>query len=138
MNTIVHFIEANSFALLALLGRRSKGDLTLAASLAFVEDVLDDFSNQYGGVKLPEPSPMERTFWSTLYELEEATEASICIAANPRHSADVRPFLKMIDQNLIELEHALKHNHAQEKFFATRPGEWSFPLDEEDSFLMDN
>jgi len=136
MNALTQFIEINSSALLDLLVERSKGKLRLQDSFEFVDAVLDDFSSQFSGIKLPSPCPDERTFWCTLYELEEATEVSINLASNPDHSTSIRPYQNMVEENLTELENALKYNIVLDKFFATRPGEWDTSLDEMDLLEM--
>jgi len=63
------------------------------------------------------------------------------LAANPDQSASIRPYMKMVEENLNKLEQALKNNKVLEGFYATRPGEWDealdHDLDEEELLMMD-
>jgi hypothetical protein len=84
--------------------------------LEFVDEVLDAWSNFSQDRNLPETSAKERTFWFSLYQLEELVE-------NPLQG-QIDPYEKILMQNLAMAREALKQwKKLPEGLYATRPGE---------------
>jgi hypothetical protein len=123
MISLTQFIEDKSTQLLTLLKQRNSSGLKLTDSMSFVEDVLHEFYIEFSDKELPVPQPRERVFWSTVYQLEEATEVLMDLASRPEKNPGFCAYVKMIEVNLVKLEHALRYDHPQSEFFSTRPGE---------------
>lgn len=84
--------------------------------LQFVDEVLDAWANYSQNRQFAEPSDRERTFWFSLYQLEELVENPV--------GDKIDPYEGILLQNLAKAREALKQwKKLPEGLYATRPGE---------------
>lgn len=85
--------------------------------LEFVDEVLDAWSEFSRNRRLPAPGDRERTFWFTLYQLEELVQNPVV--------GRIDPYEAILMQNLAEAREALKQwRRLPNGLYATRPGEY--------------
>jgi hypothetical protein len=129
------FIKKNTTVLLQLLKDWQSATLDSQKSAATIDSILETYSREFIGHKLPAPDRKELAFWFTLYQLEEVVEVSIQLKENPLHSAIILPYQEMIEKHLAITSKTLRKNRAlPPEFDATRPGDYGDDLDDEDEW----
>ena len=82
----------------------------------YVQQVLDEWSRLFGGRALDVPCLRERTFWFSLYQLEDLVEKPA--------QGKLDPYEAILLQSLAEVREILRGwQELPEKYYATRPGE---------------
>lgn len=116
MDGIDDFLETHRLNMLAYLDGIAPKSPEEPGPLQFVEQVLNEWSQTFGGRTLEAPSSSERTFWFALYQLEELVE-------NPVQN-ELDPYEALLMQNLAQVRELLRdRRELPNDFFATRPGE---------------
>ena len=108
------FIDRHRLVLLRYLDGTAPESADEPDTLGYVESVLTAWQDNFGQSELADPSPEERTFWFTLYQLEELIEMS---------DSHIDPYEKLLMENLVEVRELLRHRRTlpQHRFMATRP-----------------
>ena len=129
------FIEKNTAVLLKLIKRWPPANLDVQKSATIVERILDTYSRDFIGQKLPAPERKELAFWFTLYQFEEVIEVAIELKENPFQSKMILPYQTLIEKNLAISSRALRKNRVLPPGFdASRPGDFGDDLDEENEW----
>jgi len=116
MDDINDFLKRYRQRLLRHLDTKEKLPLDEPGPLQFVDEVLDAWPKFSQNRQLAEPSAKERTFWFSLYQLEELVE-------NPVRD-QIDPYEGILMQNLAMAREALQQwKKLPEGLYATRPGE---------------
>jgi hypothetical protein len=117
MNAYDKFLTGHRTRLLDYLGRLDA--TTETEALSFVEHVLDVWHDRFDDSQLLPATQVERSFWYTLYLLEEYMEV--------RATAPREPMLAYMCQDLKAMRLVLKQGvDLPVGRFATRPdGDWS-------------
>lgn len=116
MDGIDEFLETHRLNLLAYLDGIAPKSPEEPKPLEFVEQVLNEWSQTFGGRTLSAPCSSERTFWFALYQLEE-------LAENPVQN-ELDPYEGVLMQNLAQVRELLRdRRELPNGFYATRPGE---------------
>ena len=125
MKTHERFIKKNTAVLLKLIKRWPPANLDVQKPAAVIERILETYSREFIGQKLPTPERKELAFWFTLYQFEEVIEVAIELKENPFQSQIILPYQALIEKNLVITSRALRKNRAlPPEFDATRPGEF--------------
>jgi len=108
------FIDRHRLVLLRYLDGAAPESADEPDTLGYVESVLTAWQEVFGKSELADPSPEERTFWFTLYQLEELIEIS---------DSHIDPYEKLLMENLVEVRELLRHRRPlpEHRFMATRP-----------------
>jgi hypothetical protein len=108
------FIDRHRLVLLRYLDGTAPGSAEQPDALGFIEKVLTTWQELFGETELAVPSPEERTFWFTLYLLEELLEPS---------DRQICPYEEILMKNLVEVRELLRHRQPlpEHLFMATRP-----------------
>ena len=129
------FIEKNTAVLLKLIKRWPPANLDVQKSAIIVERILDTYSREFIGHKLPAPERKELAFWFTLYQFEEVIEVAIELKENPFQSKIILPYQALIEKNLVITSRALRKNRAlPPEFDASRPGDFGDDLNDKDEW----
>ena len=121
MDDVKDFLEIFQPKLLRYLDGKIPSSPDESGPLEFVDEVLDAWSNFAKERKLANPSSHERTFWFSLYLLEELVE-------NPG-TGPIHPYERVLLQNLaISRELLREWGKLPDGLYATRPGEESVTL----------
>jgi hypothetical protein len=129
------FIKKSTAVLLKLIKRWPPANLDIHKSAAIIERIIDTYSREFIGQKLPAPERKELAFWFTLYQFEEVIEVAIELKENPFQSKIILPYQALIEKNLAIASRALRKNRAlPPEFNATRPGDFGDDLDDEDEW----
>jgi hypothetical protein len=116
MDDINDFLESFRPKLLRYLDGEIPGSPDESGPLEFVDEVLEAWSNFAKDRKLANPNPLERTFWFSLYQLEELVENPV--------TDRVDPYEGLLMQNLAVARELLrKWGELPDGLYATRPGE---------------
>jgi hypothetical protein len=116
MDDIYDFLKPYRQRLLRYLDANEKIPGDEPGPLEFVYEVLDAWSRFAQNRQLPEPSAQERTFWFSLYQLEELVEDPV--------RGQLDPYEGILMQNLAMAREALKQwKKLPQGLYATRPGE---------------
>ena len=116
MDDVNEFLKRYRQRLLRHLDATEKLPAGEPGPLQFVDEVLDAWSKFSQNRQLSEPSAKERTFWFSLYQLEELVE-------NPVRG-QIDPYEGILMQNLAMAREALKQwEKLPEGLYATRPRE---------------
>jgi len=116
MDDINDFLKQYRQRLLRHLDANEKMPPNEPGALQFVDEVLDAWSRFSRNRQLAEPGDKERTFWFSLYQLEDLVE-------NPVRG-QVDPYEGILMQNLAMAREALRQwKKLPEGLYATRPGE---------------
>jgi hypothetical protein len=116
MDDINDFLKVFQPKLLRYLDGKMPSSPDESGPLEFVEEVLDAWSNFAKGRKLANPNPLERTFWFSLYQLEELVENPV--------TDRVDPYEALLMQNLAVARELLREwGELPDGLYATRPGE---------------
>lgn len=116
MDDVNDFLKRYRQRLLRYLDADEKLSPDEPEPLKFVDEVLEAWSKFSRDRQLAEPSAKERTFWFSLYQLEELVE-------NPVRD-QIDPYEGILLQNLAMAREALKQwKKLPEGLYATRPGE---------------
>ena len=108
------FVDRHRLVLLRYLDGTAPGSAEEPDALGYIESVLTAWQEVFGKSELTDPSPEERTFWFTLYLLEELVETS---------DPHIDPYEKLLMENLVEVRELLRHRRSlpEHRFMATRP-----------------
>ena len=108
------FIDRHRLVLLRYLDGTAPESADEPDTLGYVESVLTAWREAFGKSELADPSPEERTFWFTLYQLEELIEMS---------GFHIDPYEKFLMENLVEVRELLRRRRSLpgHRFMATRP-----------------
>jgi hypothetical protein len=116
MDDINRFLKQYRQRLLRYLEPSKKLPPEELEPLQFVDEVLDAWSEFSRNRQLSEPSDKERTFWFSLYQLEELVENPV--------KGQMDPYEGILMQNLAMAWEALKQwKKLPDGLYATRPGE---------------
>jgi len=116
MDDINDFLKRYRQRLIRHLDANEKLPTDEPGPLQFVDEVLDTWSKFSQERQLAKPSAKERTFWFSLYQLEELVE-------NPVRGK-IDPYEGILLQNLAMAREALRQwKKLPEGLYATRPGE---------------
>ena len=116
MEDINDFLKRYRQRLLRYLGANEKAAIDEPGPLQFVDEVLDAWSKFSQNRHLAEPSAQERTFWFSLYQLEELVENPV--------NGQLDPYEAILMQNLSMAREALRQwKKLPDGLYATRPGE---------------
>jgi hypothetical protein len=125
------FIKENTTVLLQLLKDWQSATLDNQKSAAVIDRILETYSREFIGHKLPTPERRELAFWFTLYQLEEAIEVSAELKENPLQSQIILPYLELVEKNLAITSKTLRKNRVLPlEFYATRPGSFGDDFDD--------
>jgi hypothetical protein len=86
--------------LLKLIKRWPPANLDIQKSAASIERILDTYSREFIGHKLPAPERKELAFWFTLYQFEEVIGVAIELKENPFQSKIILPYQALTEKNL--------------------------------------
>lgn len=118
MDEVARFLEEHRVTLLRYLDGKAPAKPGEPDPLAYIQNVLDEWTALFYGRRLPQPSRRERAFWYALYQLEELELAGV------REGECVDPFEGMMMENLACVREVLRDGtDLPSQFFATRPGE---------------
>ncbi len=108
------FVDRHRLVLLRYLDGTAPGSAEEPDVHGYIESVLTAWLEVFGRSELTDPSPKERTFWFTLYLLEELVETS---------DPHIDPYEKLLMENLVEVRELLRHRRSlpEHRFMATRP-----------------
>ena len=108
------FIDRHRLVLLRYLDGTAPGSAEQPDALGFIEKVLSAWQELFGESELADPSPEERTFWFTLYLLEDLLETS---------DRQICPYEQLLMENLVEVRELLRRRRPLpgHRFMATRP-----------------
>jgi len=117
MDDINDFLQRYRQRLLRHLDANAKTPVGEPGPLQFVDEVLDAWFHLSQNRQLAQPSDKERTFWFSLYQLEELVE-------NPM-KGQLDPYEVILMQNLSLARDALRQwKRLPKGLYATRPGEY--------------
>lgn len=116
MDEIDDFLKHYQQRLLLYLDATEKRSPYEQGPLEFVDEVLDAWARFTEKRQLVKASPHERTFWFSLYQLEELVENSVV--------GQLDPYEGLLMQKLAMARDLLREwKELPEGFYATRPGE---------------
>ena len=116
MEDISDFLKRYRQRLLRYLDANEKAAIDEPGPLQFVDEVLYDWSKFSHNRQLAVPSAQERTFWFSLYQLEELVENPV--------NGQLDPYEAILMQNLSVAREALRQwKKLPDGLYATRPGE---------------
>ena len=116
MDDINNFLKLYRQRLLRHLDANEKAPIDEPGPLQFVDEVLDAWSKFSQNRQLAGPSAQERTFWFSLYQLEELVENPV--------KGQLDPYEGILMQNLSMARESLRQWKKLPKgLYATRPGE---------------
>ena len=116
MDDINDFLDHYQQRLLRYLDAKENRSFDEPGPLEFIDEVLNAWSKFTEEHELVNPSLHERTFWFSLYQLEELVENPV--------TGQLDPYEGILLQNLAMARELLRAwKKLPEGFYATRPGE---------------
>jgi hypothetical protein len=108
------FIDRHRPVLLRYLDGTVPASAKQPDALGYVESVLTEWHELFDESELPDPDPVERTFWYALYQLEELAEMP---------APHIDPYEKLMMEYLVEVRELLRNRQPlpEHRFIATRP-----------------
>ena len=114
MDDMTRYLEHHCLRLLRYLDGEAPASENEPDAQAYIDMVLMEWRERFGGSRLPAPQPQERTFWFALYQLEELTEFSG--EGNPD------PYEAVLMNSLARVRELLREwQPLPREFIATRP-----------------
>ncbi len=130
MDIVDKFLRGHHESLLKHLDTVTTGNFKGPVILEFVDQVLDQWADVMTGRQIKAADRVERTFWYTLYQIEEIAELPLHGISDPYRTKQL--------QDLACLGQLLrKGGELPQQFFATRPDGEPESFDIEELDLMD-